>query len=52
MVNKSVFAAYLVLCVKGWETGLVSFAKLKLDIKEAITVLIQSYSISKSFHLK
>ena len=52
MVKYSVFVGYLVLCIKGWETGLVSFAKLKIDIKDGITLLIKYYSISKSFHLK
>ena len=29
MVKYDVFVAYLVLCVKGWETGLLSLAKAK-----------------------
>ena len=33
MVKYGVFVAYLVLCVKGWETGLVPLAKLNIDIK-------------------
>ena len=38
--------------MKGWETELMSFAKLKIDIKNGITLLIESYLISKYFHLK
>ena len=53
MIKYDVFVAYLVLCVKGWEkgweTGLVSLAKLKID-KDGITLLIESRSISTSFH--
>ena len=33
MVKYGVFVAYLVLCVKGWETGLEPLAKLSIDIK-------------------
>ena len=33
MVKYGVFVAYRVLCVKGWETGLVPLAKLNIDIK-------------------
>ena len=51
MVKYGVFVAYLVLCLKGWETGLVSLAKLNIDIKDGITLLIESCSISTSFHL-
>ena len=51
MVKCGVFVAYLVLCVKGWGTGLVSLAKLKIDIKDGITLLIESRSIITSFHL-
>ena len=51
MIKYEVFVAYLVLCVKGWETGLVSLAKLNIDIKDGITLLIESCSISTSFHL-
>ena len=50
MIKYDVFVAYLVLCVKGRETGLVSLAKLKID-KDGITLLIESRSISTSFHL-
>ena len=50
MIKYDVFVAYLVLCIKGWETGLVSLAKLKID-KDGITLLIESRSISTSFHL-
>ena len=39
MIAYDVFVAYLVLCVKGWETGLVSLAKLKID-KDGSTLLI------------
>ena len=34
MIKYGFFVAYLVLCVKGWETGLVSLAKLNIDIKD------------------
>ena len=51
MVKYGGFVAYQVLCVKGWETGLVFLAKLKIDIKDGITLLIGSCSISTSFHL-
>ena len=51
MVKYGVFVAYLVLCVTGWETGLVSLAKLNIDIKDGITLLIEYCSISTSFHL-
>ena len=51
MIKYGVFVAYLVLCVKRWETGLVSVAKLNIDIKDGMTLLIQSCSISTSFHL-
>ena len=50
MTKYDVFVAYLVLCVKGWETGLVSLVKLKID-KDGITLFIESRSISTSFHL-
>ena len=33
MVKYGIFVAYLVLCVKGWETGLVPLAKLNIDIR-------------------
>ena len=51
MIKYGGFVAYLVLWVKGWETGLVSVAKLNIDIKDGITLLIESCSISTSFHL-
>ena len=50
MIKYDVSVAYLLLCVKGWETELVSLAKLKID-KDGITLLIESRSISTSFHL-
>ena len=50
MIKYDVFVAYLVLYVKGWETGLVSLAKLEID-KDGITLLIESRSISTSFQL-
>ena len=50
MIKYGVFVAYLVLCVKGWEIGLVFLAKLNIDIKDG-TLLIESSSISTSFHL-
>ena len=48
MIKYDVSVAYLLLCVKGWETGLVSLAKLNID-KDGITLLIESCSISTSF---
>ena len=51
MVKYGVFVAYLVLSVKGWGTGLVSLAKPKIDIKDGITLLIGSCSISTFFIL-
>ena len=51
MIKYGGFVAYPVLWVKGWETGLVSVAKLNIDIKDGITLLIESCSISTSFHL-
>ena len=51
MIKYGVFVAYLVLYVKGWETELVSLAKLNIDIKDGITLLIESCSISTCFHL-
>ena len=51
MIKYGVFVAYLVLCVKGWETGVVSLAKLNIDIKNGIILFIEFCSISTSFHL-
>ena len=51
MIKYGVFVAYLVLCIKGWETELVSLAKLNIDIKGGVTLLIETCSISTSFHL-
>ena len=47
MIKYGGFVAYLVLCVKGWQTGLVSLAKLNIDIKGGITLLIESCSINR-----
>ena len=49
MIKYDVLVAYLVLCVKGWETGLVSLAKLKID-KDGIHS-VDRIPFSTSFHL-
>ena len=51
MIKYGGFVAYLVLCVKGWEKGLVFLAKLNIDINDGITLSIESCSINTSFHL-
>ena len=50
MVKYSVFVGYLVC--KGMGNRPMSFAKLRIDFKNGITLLIEFYSISKYFHLK
>ena len=42
-VRHSVFVAYLVLHLNGWQTVVVFFGKVNVNIKDAITVLIESY---------
>ena len=51
MIKYGAFVAYLVLCVKGWETGLVSLAKLNIDIKDGITLLIDPVQSAHLFIL-